>query len=143
MIYTSPFPDCPPYPDTNCEHILFGRDDQKEWPDYTIYVDANTGRRTTFRQFHGRVLAGATALTADIAQGGLGILPNHGEMVAIISENSTVRWVVVATLSYSHLVLLSTGVLESHTLTTRRHNPVRPDCVVFHQVRAGAQSTPI
>lgn len=91
MIYTSPFPDYPPYPlDTNCEHLLLGREDQVQWPDYTLYVDANTDRRITFRQFQGRVLAGATALTADVDRGGLGILPGQGEMVAVISENSTV-----------------------------------------------------
>lgn len=90
MTYVSPYPELPPIPDANVEHTLFGRVDQAQWPDYTIYIDAHTDRRVSFRQFHGRVLAGATALTADVAHGGLGILPNNNEMVAIISENCTV-----------------------------------------------------
>ncbi|KAG1882796.1 hypothetical protein F4604DRAFT_353071 [Suillus subluteus] len=88
MYHKSMFPDLPVVPEANVHHLLFNRPDQQAWPDYTLYVNATTGKRWSFRQFVERVRDGATALGADIEQGGLGISLEKGEIVGILSENS-------------------------------------------------------
>ncbi|KAG1737862.1 uncharacterized protein EDB91DRAFT_1237828 [Suillus paluster] len=80
MYYKSLFPDLPKVPESNVHHLLFNRPDQKEWPDYTLFVNVTTGQRRSFREFVERVRDGATALGTDVAQGGL-------ELVGILSEN--------------------------------------------------------
>ncbi|KAG0708432.1 hypothetical protein DFH29DRAFT_870961 [Suillus ampliporus] len=87
MHYKSLFPDLPKVPESNVHHLLFNRPDQKKWPDYTLFVNVATGQRHSFREFVGRVRDGATALGADVAQGGLGLRPENGEVVGILSEN--------------------------------------------------------
>ncbi|KAF5377817.1 hypothetical protein D9615_006732 [Tricholomella constricta] len=87
MYLKSPYPDVPAYPAFNAHHIFFGRPDQAEWPDYTLQIDAKTGKKRTFRQFVDRVRVGATALGAPISEGGLG-LSGEKEIVGIMSENS-------------------------------------------------------
>lgn len=81
------FPDLPVVPEANIHHLLFNRPDQQAWPDYTLYVNATTGKRWSFRQFVERVRDGATVLGTDIEQGGLGITLEKGEIVGILSEN--------------------------------------------------------
>jgi len=87
MHIKSLFPDPPKVPQSNVHHLLFNRPDQKEWPDYTLFVDVATDQRRSFREFVERVRDGATALGADVVQGGLGIRPEDGEVVGILSEN--------------------------------------------------------
>ncbi|KAG0708433.1 hypothetical protein DFH29DRAFT_870962 [Suillus ampliporus] len=87
MHYKSLFPDLPKVPESNVHHLLFNRPDQKKWPDYTLFVNVATGQRHSFREFVERVRDGATALGADVAQGGLGLRPENGEIVGILSEN--------------------------------------------------------
>ncbi|KAG1732677.1 uncharacterized protein EDB91DRAFT_1084707 [Suillus paluster] len=87
MHYKSLFPDLPKVPESNVHHLLFNRPDQKEWPDYTLFVNAATGQQRSFREFIERVRDGATALGADVAHGGLGLRPENGELVGILSEN--------------------------------------------------------
>ncbi|KAG1732417.1 uncharacterized protein EDB91DRAFT_1349080 [Suillus paluster] len=87
MYYKSLFPDLPKVPESNVHHLLFNRPDQKEWPDYTLFVNVATGQRRSFREFVERVRDGATSLGADVAQGGLGLRPENGELVGILSEN--------------------------------------------------------
>jgi hypothetical protein len=92
MYHKSMFPDLPAVPEANVHHLLFNRPDQQVWPDYTLYVNATTGKRWSFRQFVERVRDGATALGTDIDQGGLGISLEKGEIVGILSENCLVRF---------------------------------------------------
>ncbi|KAG1855347.1 hypothetical protein DFJ58DRAFT_906090 [Suillus subalutaceus] len=87
MYYKSLFPDLPKVPESNVHHLLFNRPDQREWPDYTLFVNVATGQRRSFREFVERVRDGATALGADVTQGGLGLRPEDGELVGILSEN--------------------------------------------------------
>ncbi|KAG1735180.1 hypothetical protein EDB19DRAFT_1995302 [Suillus lakei] len=87
MHYKSLFPDLPKVPESNVHHFIFNRPDQQEWPDYTLFVNVATGQRRSFREFVERVRDGATALGADVAQGGLGLRPENGELVGILSEN--------------------------------------------------------
>jgi hypothetical protein len=91
MYHKSLFPDPPKVPESNVHHLFFDRPDQKEWPDYTVFVDAATGQRRSFREFVERVRDGATALGTDVAQGGLGLRPENGEVVGILSQNCLVR----------------------------------------------------
>jgi hypothetical protein len=91
MYHKSLFPDPPKVPESNVHHLFFDRPDQKEWPDYTVFVDAATGQRRSFREFFERVRDGATALGTDVAQGGLGLRPENGEVVGILSQNCLVR----------------------------------------------------
>ncbi|KAG2125809.1 hypothetical protein DEU56DRAFT_974020 [Suillus clintonianus] len=81
MYYKSLFPDLPKIPESNVHHFLLGRPEQRNWPDYTLFVNVATGQRVSFREFVERVRDGATAL------GGLGLCPENGELVGILSEN--------------------------------------------------------
>ncbi|KAG0706739.1 hypothetical protein DFH29DRAFT_980202 [Suillus ampliporus] len=87
MYYRSLFPDLPTVQEPNIHDYLFNRPEQQDWPDYTLYVNVATGQRRSFREFVERVRDGATALGADVAQGGLGLRPENGELVGILSEN--------------------------------------------------------
>ncbi|KAG1855928.1 hypothetical protein F4604DRAFT_1590599 [Suillus subluteus] len=87
MYHKSLFPDLPKVPESNVHHLLFNRPDQREWPDYTLFVNVATGQRRSFREFIERVRDGATALGADVSQGGLGLRPENGDLVGILSEN--------------------------------------------------------
>jgi len=95
MYHKSLFPDPPKVPESNIHHLLFNRPDQQEWPDYTLFVNAATAQRLSFREFVERVRDGATALSADVAQGGLGLRQENGELVAILSENCLVRCIPI------------------------------------------------
>ncbi|KAG1722895.1 hypothetical protein EDB19DRAFT_1859208 [Suillus lakei] len=87
MYYRSFFPEMPKVPESNVHHLLFNRPDQREWPDYTLFVNAATSQRLSFREFVDRVRDGATAMAADVTQGGLSLRPENGEIVGILSEN--------------------------------------------------------
>ncbi|KAG2123809.1 hypothetical protein DEU56DRAFT_828795 [Suillus clintonianus] len=87
MYYKSLYPDLPKVPESNAHHLIFNRPDQQEWPDYTLFVNVVTGKRRSFKEFVERVRDGATALGADVAQGGLGLRPENGDLVGILSEN--------------------------------------------------------
>jgi long-subunit acyl-CoA synthetase (AMP-forming) len=93
MYYKSPYPDIPDIPPQNFHHLLFHRQDQKEWNlDYTVHVDAVTGRQISYREFYERVMDGATALGSEK---GLGLNAEAGEVVGILSENCLVSEYVV------------------------------------------------
>lgn len=87
MYYKSLFPEIPKVPESNVHHLLFNRPDQQDWPDYTLFVNVATGQRLSFLEFVDRVRDGATAIGADVTQGGLGLRPENGEFVGILSEN--------------------------------------------------------
>ncbi|KAG1722299.1 hypothetical protein EDB19DRAFT_2029369 [Suillus lakei] len=50
-------------------------------------MNVATGQWRSFREFLKRVHDGATALGADMMQGGLGLCPENRELVGILSEN--------------------------------------------------------
>jgi acyl-CoA synthetase (AMP-forming)/AMP-acid ligase II len=87
MYHKSLFPDLPEVVESNVHNLILNRPDQREWPDYTLFVNVATGQRRSFKQFVERVRDGATALGADVAQGGLGLRPENGELVGILSDN--------------------------------------------------------
>ncbi|ESK94691.1 4-coumarate- ligase [Moniliophthora roreri MCA 2997] len=97
MYLKSPYPDPPPVVDLNAHYAFFHRPEQAQWSDFTFQIDAATDKKRTYKEFVGRVKAGATALSTPVADGGLG-LSSEGEMVGIMSENSVDYSVVVHSL---------------------------------------------
>ncbi len=81
----------PPLTDTNVYYTLLRRPDQAEWPDFTIHIDANTGKTRTFREYSERVQYAATLLGAPVSQGGLGLSAKNGDIIGIMSYNCMVR----------------------------------------------------
>ena len=61
MYLTSPYPPPPVFPDKNIEDVLFNFPGQDAYPDYTLHIDALTGRRRSKKEFNERVLDAATA----------------------------------------------------------------------------------
>lgn len=90
MYMKSIYPEIPAYEEQNVHNVLFNRPNQKDWKNHTLYIDSVTGKKTSFREFHERVIDGATALGAPITQNGLGLKAEDGEMVGILGENSMV-----------------------------------------------------
>jgi hypothetical protein len=70
---------------------MFHRPDQNEWKNYTVHIDAVTGRKRSFREFYERIIDGATALGSPISEKGLDLKGEDGEMVGILGTNSMVR----------------------------------------------------
>ncbi|KAH7885512.1 hypothetical protein F5I97DRAFT_1810218 [Phlebopus sp. FC_14] len=87
MYHKSLFPPPPNFSEQNVHHLLLNRPEQESWPDYTFQVNALTDEKRSFREFIERVRDGATALGSDTGHGGLGISPEKGEIVGILSEN--------------------------------------------------------
>ncbi|KAJ7885769.1 hypothetical protein B0H14DRAFT_3082262 [Mycena olivaceomarginata] len=98
MLIKSFFPPLPPLPEVNLHHVLFGRPDQAEWPDYTIQIEAKTGRKRTYKEMVHRIDLGATALSAKVSDGGLGLSADGGEMIGLLGENSLEYFDIVLSL---------------------------------------------
>jgi hypothetical protein len=81
-------------PTVNYYDFLIGRPDLASWPDYTLFIDAMTGKRRRFRETLARIEECATALSSEKRDGGLEIDPGSKEVVSILSENCMVRIVL-------------------------------------------------
>ncbi|KAJ6459596.1 hypothetical protein C8R45DRAFT_1221328 [Mycena sanguinolenta] len=88
MYIKSSFPPLPPLPEVNIHHVMFGRPDQAEWPDYTIQIEEKTGRKRTYKEMQNRIELGATALGAKVSDGGLGLSGDDGEIIGLLGDNS-------------------------------------------------------
>lgn len=96
MYITSPYPDITTFPEVNAHYALFHRPDQAQWPeDFTLHIDARTGKKRTYQGFLERVRLGATSLGAPLSEGGLGLRGEDGELVGIIGQNSSVGFLLV------------------------------------------------
>ncbi|KIK66686.1 hypothetical protein GYMLUDRAFT_157107 [Collybiopsis luxurians FD-317 M1] len=113
MIYESYYPDPPPIPDQNAVLHYLHREDQKEWKDYTLYVEAYTGRSISFFEYRARVEDAITALGGAVSHGGLG-LNGSTDIVGIVSENC----IDYITLVHSLLGIKTTFALISAHSTT-------------------------
>ncbi|KXN90934.1 putative 4-coumarate--CoA ligase 1 [Leucoagaricus sp. SymC.cos] len=109
MYLKSPYPDPPAIPEVNSHYLFFKRPDQAEWPDYTLHIDAKTGRRRKYKEFIKRIEDLATALGAPVSQEGLGLKAEDGEIVGIVSENC----MDYVTLIHSCLMITTPFVLIS------------------------------
>ena len=88
MHIKSPFPDPPQLHEGNSYHILFGRQELSEWPDFPAHIDARTGERLMHRELISRIEALSTGLASPLSHGGLGLASTA--LIGIIGENSTV-----------------------------------------------------
>ncbi|KDQ62797.1 hypothetical protein JAAARDRAFT_30700 [Jaapia argillacea MUCL 33604] len=86
MTIKSMFPPVPPLTPTNVHNFLFRRPDQP-FANYTLHIDAVTGKKRSSHEFLERAYDGATALASPPSEGGLGLEPETGEMVGILSPN--------------------------------------------------------
>jgi len=92
MYLKSLYPDIPPTPEMNVHNLFFQRPEQAQWKDYTLHINAKTGKRRTFGEFLNRMRLAMTALGAPVAGGGLGLgTQEDGEMIGIMSQNSMVH----------------------------------------------------
>ncbi|KIM41001.1 hypothetical protein M413DRAFT_19093 [Hebeloma cylindrosporum] len=101
MYLKSPYPDPPPLPAVNAHHIFFKRPDQADWPDYTLHIDAVTGKRVMYRDWVRDVEDLSTAFAGPSSQGCMGlqgwnegegaevVVPGGKEIIGIMSENSS------------------------------------------------------
>ena len=102
MYLKSPYPDPPPLPPVNAHHVLFNRPDQAEWPDYTLHIDALSGKRVMFHEWVKDMEDLSTAIAGPTSEGCLGlqgwnegegaevVVPGGKEVIGIMSENSSV-----------------------------------------------------
>lgn len=92
MVYLkSPFPPIPAIPDRNVHEILVEPPNGIPPADFTLHIDAVTGKTRTYTQFKRAVELGSTALGAPVADGGLGLSADAGHMVGLYSSNCMVR----------------------------------------------------
>ncbi|KAF9451827.1 acetyl-CoA synthetase-like protein [Macrolepiota fuliginosa MF-IS2] len=90
MYLRSLYPEIPPCPPLlNAYLAMLGRPDQDAWPDYTAHVEVTSGRTMSFRQLCKRINDAATVLGAPVSSGGLGLQPGTGEIIGIMSDNSS------------------------------------------------------
>ncbi|THH20611.1 hypothetical protein EW146_g812 [Bondarzewia mesenterica] len=88
----------PDFSNVNYIDFMLNRPEVKEWPDYTVYVDAVTGEKRRFRELLERVEDAATALGVPVEEGGMGLKGDGEEMVGILSENCMDYPIVVLSL---------------------------------------------
>ncbi|CAL1713285.1 unnamed protein product [Somion occarium] len=81
------YPPVPPIPDENHHYWMSGIRGQDNIADYVLHIDALSGRVRTRKEFNELVLDGATALGAPVAQGGLGLSGEAGDIVGVYSTN--------------------------------------------------------
>lgn len=91
MYVKSMYPDVPNLPPQNVHNLMFRRPEQKEWKNYTLHIDAVTGKKRSYHEFYERVIDGATALGSPVSGKGLALKAEDGEMVGIVGENSMVH----------------------------------------------------
>ncbi|ESK84071.1 4-coumarate- ligase [Moniliophthora roreri MCA 2997] len=104
MHIQSPYPNPPSIPSNepiNAFNVLFNRPIQKQWEDFTLHIDAVTGKELKYSAFKNRLQDAITALGAPVESGGLGLggapeITEDGslstearEVVGIMSENSS------------------------------------------------------
>ncbi|KAI0260236.1 acetyl-CoA synthetase-like protein [Gloeopeniophorella convolvens] len=75
-------------PTQNYHDFIVNRDELKQYPDYTVHIDAVTGERRRLRAVLERIGQAATALSSSKDVGGLGIRAGQSDIVGILSENS-------------------------------------------------------
>ncbi|KAJ7194234.1 hypothetical protein GGX14DRAFT_476663 [Mycena pura] len=125
MHIQSSFPPLPPQPEVNIHHILFGRPEQAEWPDYTVLIDDQTGQKRSFKEVEKQLALGATALGAKVSDGGLGLSGEGDEMIGLLGFNSLeyfdiVHSLLMVTTPFALISSYSTRFELVHALKTTR-----------------------
>lgn len=98
MVYLkSPYPQIPPIPDRNVHETLMQPPNGVHPAEFTLHVDAVTGKKRTYTEFKRAVELGSTALGAPVADGGLGLSAEAGHMIGLYSPNCMVRFLFPTT----------------------------------------------
>ncbi|KAF9451833.1 acetyl-CoA synthetase-like protein [Macrolepiota fuliginosa MF-IS2] len=93
------YPDPLPVPDyLNIYETIIGQPQHDEWPDYIVHIDEETGQSRTFKDLRKRINDLASVLGGPVAQGGLGLKAEDGDVVGIMSDNSSDYMVLVIAL---------------------------------------------
>ncbi|KAJ3980433.1 hypothetical protein F5890DRAFT_1541611 [Lentinula detonsa] len=98
MYLNSIFPEPQPVQDINAHDFFFGRPEQSQWPEYDLHIDIETDRKRTFKEIAERIKDAHTAFASPLKEGGMEFTSggeNSGEMVGIMSENSSDYMVLV------------------------------------------------
>lgn len=90
MYLKSKYPPPPPVPDANAHYAMFGEPDRAQPADFTVNIDAPTGRKRSYYELKQAIKEGATALAAPESEGGLGLSAEAGHMVGLYSHNCMV-----------------------------------------------------
>ncbi|KAJ7342708.1 hypothetical protein DFH08DRAFT_1010977 [Mycena albidolilacea] len=99
MYIQSPYPALPRLPEVNVHNVMFGRENQAGWwPDYTIHIEAKTGRERTYKELMNAIAVGATALGASVSAGGLGLNGDGDEIIGMLGDNSLEYYDLVVSL---------------------------------------------
>ncbi|THG94995.1 hypothetical protein EW026_g6575 [Hermanssonia centrifuga] len=104
---------------------MFNTPEVQNLADYTLYIDAVTGRKRSWYDFRDTVYDGATALGAPVSQGGLGLNGDDGDIVGIFSHNcmdyiALVHSLLVITTPISLLSAYSTAFELAQALRTSK-----------------------
>lgn len=84
------YPEPSPVPDhLNAYETVFRRSEQDNWPDFNIHLEEPSGKTRTFVELRKRINDLATALGTPTEHGGLGLQVGDGEMIGIMSDNSS------------------------------------------------------
>ena len=78
-------------PTVNYYDWLLGRPELKSWSDFTLHIDAVTGKQRKARAVLERFEQAATALATSPRDGGLGLGSGRRGVVGVLSENCLVR----------------------------------------------------
>ena len=131
-MFTSLYPDLPVVPPTNVHNILFRRPELKDQADYTLHIDAVTGKKRSFREFYERVIDGAIALGSPVSEKGLGLNPTDGELIGIMAENCMVRLLSLVTLALLYRCWL--GLYYSDALMPCNNYTIHHAILVLHPI---------
>ena len=94
MYIKSSFPGHDKVPNCNAYEALWNRFEQAGWPDDLIlHIDGISGRKRTYQEFRTRAVLAATSLGNPVSDESPGVRSEleNGEMIAIISDSSSVR----------------------------------------------------
>ncbi|KAF5348473.1 hypothetical protein D9756_009593 [Leucocoprinus leucothites] len=93
------WPNPPTVPDhLNVFETILQQPHHDEWPDFVLHVDEETGKTRTFREVRKKVNDLAAALGGPKAERGLGLRAESGEIIGIMSDNSSDYVVLVLAL---------------------------------------------
>ncbi|EKM52103.1 uncharacterized protein PHACADRAFT_262572 [Phanerochaete carnosa HHB-10118-sp] len=125
MHIKSRLPDLPPIPDANVFDLFFTAPQGTQIPDYTVFIDAATGLKHSFRNYCEFVRDAATALGAVPARGGLGLSGEAGDIVGIFSHNcvsylALAHALLAITTPFANLSAYATVFELTHALRTAK-----------------------
>ncbi|KAK7682379.1 hypothetical protein QCA50_014584 [Cerrena zonata] len=125
MVFKSLYPPLPQYPEANVYELFFNNPDQNALPDYTLYVDAESGRKFQRSEFKQRVHDAMTTFGAPVSNGGLGLSKEKGDIIGIYSSNcidypTTIISALSLTVPFVPLSSYSTHFELCHLLRTSK-----------------------